>query len=131
MTNAVLHNKQLAKIHVLKKQMGLDEETYRALLVEKGGKSSAKDMTTAEKAKVIQWMAGYLYGKQVADEFPDRSSLGIAINELRRQMARHGNYVGAIARRMFGNSDLRKCTVIELGMVLAALREQRQREVAG
>ena len=123
-----LHKRHLAKIHLLKKQLCLNEDTYRALLLAHGGKSSAKDMNAQEKVKVINWMAGYVHGKEASEEYADRKSLFTAINQLRKQMERHSNYVGAIASRMFGDSNLNNRSVIELGMVLVALREQYQRE---
>lgn len=43
----------LAAIHVAKKQLGLDEDTYRAKLTNITGKPSAKDMTEAERQKVL------------------------------------------------------------------------------
>ncbi|ATS38436.1 MULTISPECIES: gp16 family protein [Xanthomonas] len=44
---------QLAKIHLAAKQKGLDEATYRALLVRITGKDSAAKMTVEERALVI------------------------------------------------------------------------------
>ncbi|MCC5074323.1 gp16 family protein [Xanthomonas campestris] len=44
---------QLAKIHLAAKQKGLDEATYRALLVRITGKDSAAKMTAEERALVI------------------------------------------------------------------------------
>ncbi|MCP3048352.1 regulatory protein GemA [Xanthomonas euvesicatoria pv. allii] len=44
---------QLAKIHLAAKQKGLDEATYRALLVRVTGKDSAAKMTAEERALVI------------------------------------------------------------------------------
>jgi phage gp16-like protein len=38
----------LAKLHIAKKQLGLDEDTYRANLTRLTGKSSSKDMTQGE-----------------------------------------------------------------------------------
>lgn len=43
----------IAAIHVAKKQLGLDEDTYRAKLHVITGKSSVKDMTEVEREKVI------------------------------------------------------------------------------
>nr|WP_064249135.1 regulatory protein GemA [Rhizobium leguminosarum]OAP91270.1 hypothetical protein A4U53_27805 [Rhizobium leguminosarum] len=43
----------IAAIHVAKKQLGLDDDTYRAKLARITGKSSAKDMTEAERQKVL------------------------------------------------------------------------------
>lgn len=37
--------KQLAMLHVAKKQLGLDDETYRCVLKDKGGVDSAKDLS--------------------------------------------------------------------------------------
>lgn len=44
----------IAAIHVAKKQLGLDEDTYRAKLQLIVGKTSTKDMTEAEREMVIQ-----------------------------------------------------------------------------
>lgn len=43
----------LAALHVAKKQLGLDDDTYRAKLKVITGKTSAKEMTEAERQKVI------------------------------------------------------------------------------
>ncbi len=45
--------RQLGKIHQAKKQLNLDEDTYRALLVRVTGKSSSALMDFAERNKVI------------------------------------------------------------------------------
>lgn len=44
----------IAAIHIAKKQLGLDDETYRAKLTVITGKGSAKDMTEAERDRVLQ-----------------------------------------------------------------------------
>lgn len=43
----------LAAIHVAKKQLGLDEDTYRDVLVRATGKRSAGDMTPAEQDRAL------------------------------------------------------------------------------
>ncbi|TCU35427.1 gp16 family protein [Rhizobium azibense] len=43
----------IAAIHVAKKQLGLDDDTYRAKLARITGKQSAKDMTESEREKVL------------------------------------------------------------------------------
>ncbi|MEY9717880.1 hypothetical protein ABIA22_000370 [Sinorhizobium fredii] len=43
----------IAAIHVAKKQLGLDDDTYRAKLTNITGKASAKDMTEEERQKVL------------------------------------------------------------------------------
>ncbi|SDU08973.1 gp16 family protein [Stappia sp. ES.058] len=43
----------LATIHIAKKELGLDDETYRDFLARETGKRSAKDLTEAERRKVV------------------------------------------------------------------------------
>ncbi|MHA7882775.1 gp16 family protein [Nitratireductor rhodophyticola] len=45
--------KALAAIHVAKKQLGLDDDTYRAVLVRITGKNSAGTMNELEREKVL------------------------------------------------------------------------------
>ncbi|MBK1868278.1 gp16 family protein [Aestuariivirga sp. YIM B02566] len=52
-------NKMLAKVHVAKKELGLDDETYRDMLVLVTGKNSARDCSDHELVKVIE-----LFGKK-------------------------------------------------------------------
>ncbi|QXN68022.1 GemA protein [Microcystis phage Mwe-Yong1] len=47
-------SQSLKAIHVARKQLGLDEETYRATLAEVTGKASSADMTEAERQKVLE-----------------------------------------------------------------------------
>lgn len=46
----------LAAIHTVKKALGLDDDVYRALLERVTGKTSAKDLTDAERRRVIEEM---------------------------------------------------------------------------
>lgn len=47
-------SKSIAAIHVAKKQLGLDDDTYRAALLEATGKSSSSAMTEAERQKALE-----------------------------------------------------------------------------
>ncbi len=44
----------LAAIHVAKKQLGLDDDTYRAVLVRVTGKDSTRAMSEAERQRVVE-----------------------------------------------------------------------------
>jgi len=46
----------IAAIHVAKRDLGLDDDTYRAKLMNIVGKTSTKDMTEAERQKVLTVM---------------------------------------------------------------------------
>ena len=43
----------LAKLHIAKKQMGLDDDTWRDLLERETGKRSSKDMSDGERVRVL------------------------------------------------------------------------------
>lgn len=55
---------QLARIHIAKKELGLDDDAYRDVLMRVTGKASSKDMTITERDDVINemrrlgWQAG-------------------------------------------------------------------------
>lgn len=44
----------IAAIHVARKQLGLDEDTYRAVLVRVTGKASTRDMSEPERNRVVE-----------------------------------------------------------------------------
>ena len=50
----VSRNQRIAAIHMGKKQLGLDDDTYRDMLEQVTGKRSAKDMSDDDLVKVIQ-----------------------------------------------------------------------------
>lgn len=47
-------SRSIAAIHVAKKELGLDDDTYRAALVQVTGKSSSAAMSEAERRKVLE-----------------------------------------------------------------------------
>lgn len=46
-------NRQLARIHIAKKQLNLSDDIYRGILLQVGGVESAKDLEEAGRAKVL------------------------------------------------------------------------------
>ncbi|MBN9333882.1 MAG: regulatory protein GemA [Devosia sp.] len=46
--------KSIAAIHVAKKELGLDDDTYRAALLQVTGKASSSDMTEKERQTVLE-----------------------------------------------------------------------------
>jgi phage gp16-like protein len=49
--------KQLARIHILKKEKGLDDDGYRAVLQQVGGVDSSKKLTALGRARVIKQLS--------------------------------------------------------------------------
>jgi phage gp16-like protein len=65
--------KLLAKIHIAKKELGLDEETYRDALEGQTGKRSAAEMTNEQIAKCLRHFVslGWIpYAKVSGDKVP-------------------------------------------------------------
>ncbi len=60
----------IAAIHVAKRDLGLDDDTYRAKLANITGKSSVKDMTEVERQKVLTVFRSEGF-KPKADRRPD------------------------------------------------------------
>ena len=56
MSNKTYRQRQLAKIHIGCKELGLDEETYRQGLKTLTGKTSCADMGSAELGAVLEWL---------------------------------------------------------------------------
>jgi phage gp16-like protein len=56
-------NQQLARIHILKAELGMDDDRYRDFLEGLTGKRSCGDMSDAQVNHVLDWMM-YLAGKR-------------------------------------------------------------------
>lgn len=134
MTAEALRNKDLARIHLAKKQLGLDDDAYRALLQGTTGKASAKDLTTQERWKVLQAMQ-QLGAKAAAKPFPgrparqdlDKESLIRKIEAQLAEAKRPWGYAHAIAKRMFQVDQVQWCEPAQLVRIVAALNYDANR----
>ncbi len=61
----------IAAIHVAKKQLGLDDDVYRAKLFNITGKSSVKDMSEAQRQAVLSVFRNEGFKPKAADRRPD------------------------------------------------------------
>ena len=117
--------KELAKIHVLKKQVGLDDEdSYRDMLEAQTGKRSAGNMSKAERHKVIKHLQksvnpNKLYGKppKNLEASPQWQKVGALLAEQKKSW----DYARGIVRQMFKKDNLEFLTVKELMAVITAL----------
>lgn len=102
----------IAKIHIAKKDLALDDETYRDVLHRVTGKNSCKDMTLNELKKVIADLKrlGFTvktvqskpeHGRKPTTT-PDREALLDKIGAMLADMGLHWHYVHGMARNMFG-----------------------------
>lgn len=99
---------ELARIHLQAQQLGLDEDTYRAMLRRLTGRDSAGEMTDAERAKVLDFMRRQLGARRYPGR-PHNADADAAqapglrkIEALLAEAGRPWAYADAIARRVAG-----------------------------
>lgn len=131
-------SKLIAIIHVGKKELGLDDDTYRDLLQAVAGKRSAKDLNITELNKVIRSLEQKGFKHESKRSFgtkPDVASqkepLMGKIEALLADQQLHWNYAKAIAKQMFNKEALEFCTKKELYRIVAALEYKKKRTQDG
>ena len=104
----------LAKIHIARKQLGMDEDTYRAMLQSVGRVQSSKDLDDAGAAKVLAHLqrSGFKPTKQTSRKphiGGDRARLVGKIGALLADGGKPWSYAEAMAKRMFSVDKLEWC----------------------
>ena len=95
----------MAKLHIARKDLGLDEDTYRAMLQNLTGKRSSADCTDRQLMMLVAalrkrgWKDSRPKGPKVRPEF--ENLLG-KINALRLDTKKSWAYVESIAEKMYG-----------------------------
>jgi len=119
----------LAKVHIAKKDLGLDDEAYRSLMERITGHRSAGDCAVHELVRAVaefRRLGWTPTGKKGAGGKPGKPSRGKAalmgkITALLAEAKRPDAYAEAMARRMYRRDKLDFCTPKELQGVIAAL----------
>lgn len=130
-------NRQLGRIHQAKKQLALDEETYRSLLERVTGKRSSADMTGTERNAVLAEFArlGFKAAEQQGRKrvFAGKPRNLKDVPMLRKVEAlladakRPWSYAIAMAKQMFGRDKLEWLRHDELHKLVAALQTDANR----
>lgn len=124
-------NDRLATIHMGKKALNLDEDTYRDMLEQVTGKRSAKDMSMDDLLKVIQHLDQLGFSKRGFGQKPKvKQSKEALIGKIEAHLAEHKlhwNYAKGIAKQMFQKEALEFCNELELHRIVAALEYRARR----
>ena len=64
--------KDLAKIHIAKKQLGLDDATYREMLLQVAGVESAADLNAAGRRQVLAHLGRSGFSARRRSKYPGR-----------------------------------------------------------
>lgn len=124
----------MAKVHIGKKDLGLDDDTYRDVLWRVTGKRSCSDMTIAQLESVLKDMqnSGFKpkatpkHGKK-PDVIKRREALMGKIHAMLADMGLHWNYAHGMAESMFGIKRLQFLNDKQLYKVTQALSVHQQR----
>lgn len=128
-------NLQLSKIHIAKKDLGLDDETYRALLVRVAGVRSAKDLTPRQAGAVLAeftrlgWAPAQAkkHGRNAPKPAPDREKLVGKIKAFLAEAKRSWAYADGMALRMFKVERVEWLDPGQLQKLVAALTYDARR----
>lgn len=125
----------LAKIHIAKQQLGLDDETYRALLARVAGVRSAKELNKRQTSAVLAEFERLGFKPKPAKKAnrttpkpaPDRAAQVAKIEAFLAEAERPWSYADAMALRMFKVERVEWCDSDQLRRLIAALNYDAKR----
>ncbi|MCD5362776.1 gp16 family protein [Chromobacterium aquaticum] len=127
-------NPALAKIHIAKKELALDDDTYRAMLQSIAGVSSSKDLTVAGVNKVLAHLKRCGWKPKTAAKTGKRPSVGRdrkalmdKVEALLAEAKRPWAYADAMAKRMFTVDKVDWLDAEQLQKLVAALTYDAKR----
>ncbi|WP_124339807.1 gp16 family protein [Pseudomonas chlororaphis] len=128
-------NLDLSKIHIAKKDLGLDDDTYRALLVRVAGVRSAKDLAPKQIGQVLAeftrlgWQPSKVKakGRKAPAPAPDRAKLIAKVEAFLAEAQRPWEYADGMAKRMFKVERAEWLDPAQLHKMVAALTYDARR----
>lgn len=125
----------LAKIHIAKAQLGLDDDTYRALLARVAGVRSAKELSPRQIGAMLaeferlgwQPKPAKTFGRKVPKPAPERQKLIGKIEAFLAEANRPWTYADGMALRMFKVERVEWCDSEQLRSLIAALSYNAKR----
>ena len=127
--------KLIAKVKIAQQQLGLDDDTYRALLEGAVGKRSAAKMDEKELTTVIEVMKSKGFQDQSSGheaDTPDVTEAKKALVGKIEALLADGNkpwrYAEAMAERMFNRKRIQWLNTDQLHRLVAALQINANRE---
>lgn len=122
----------LARIHIAKKSLGLDEPTYRDIIRMVGGCASAADLNATGRAKVLRHFAklGFKGGQKYRGRPHniDRSAQLKKIEALLTVGGKSWAYADSMAARICKVDRIAWVPAAQLYKIITALRKQAERE---
>jgi len=134
-------NAQIAKIHIAKAQLGMDDETYRAFLMRVAGVQSSKPLTPKQLGRVLFELEKLGFKPTISKKAgrarpklpQSRQKILAKIEALLSEAGRPFAYADGMAQQMFKRQRLEWLTDRELYKLMQALivdANRRKRSVA-
>lgn len=131
-----MRNTQLSKIHIAKKDLGIDDDTYRALLMRVTGAQSSRGLKPAQMAAVLReferlgWKPKKNTGRAAPKASPEREKLVGKIGALLTTAGRTWAYADGMAKRMYKVERTEWLNPKQLQGMVAALEYDAKRRGA-
>jgi phage gp16-like protein len=126
--------KQLAMIHLAKKELGLDDDLYRIVLKQNCGVESAADLDELGRRRLLSYFrsqgwgrSDYTNGKPHNFSEPSRKRLLAKIEAMLAEAGRPWSYANSMAKNICKVDRLAFCTPRDLGKIIAALVKDAKR----
>lgn len=126
----------IAKIHIGKSQLQMDNDSYRALLYRTAKKSSCTEMTVIELEAVLKEMKrlGFTPKRAGTGRKPSvaksKTALLSKIEAILADLRLSWSYAEGMAKQMFGRKKIEWLNVIETQKLLQALIYHQRRQQA-
>lgn len=129
-----IRRRDLALIHLAKKDLGLDEDMYRDILMQCCGVESAAELDPANRRKLLAFFRGRGWGRKDHSKnrphnmnAPDRARMLKKIEALLTEAHRPWSYADAMAKRICKIDRLAFCLPEHLSKIIAALMYDAKR----
>ncbi len=126
--------KDLAMIHLAKKDLGLDDDMYRDILKQCCGVESSAELDQPNRRKLLAFFRGRGWGRKDHTQsrpknmnVPDRSRLLKKIEALLAEAQRPWSYADTLAKKMWKIDSLAFCEPKHLNGIISALVRDAQR----
>lgn len=127
----------LTKIQIARRQLGMDDDTYRAMLTRTVGAESSKGLTPRQVGRVLAELerlgfeptgkAKSTTDRQVTEPAPEREALVRKIAAQLNEAGRPWAYADAMAKRMFQVDRVEWCEPDQLHRLVIALTYDAKR----
>lgn len=121
------------KIQIARRQLGMDDDTYRAVLKRTAGVESSKDLTPRQIGRVLAEMerlgfkATASKGRAKPKPAAERAKLVGKIEAQLAEAGRSWEYADSLATRMYKVERLEWCDSKQLGGIITALAKDAER----